>query len=242
MEKFTQLFAFVAMAVPFFTSCSKNAVYGNYQIVSKEISITDYDEIHAGLEANVVYQQFSDSAPYLQVNIDDNLLSSLDIRVEGDRLIIDTKPDSVIRPTQLTVYTNSRNLKKVHISGSGDFYLRGEVNAKNFDLKISGSGNVRMDSLLCRNLKVNISGSGNARLTGAAKEATCRVSGSGNIEAFGFFVQTMECKISGSGNIEAYPGKKLDASVSGSGSVMYKGLPESVNSSVSGSGKIRQAE
>ncbi|MDR2692260.1 MAG: DUF2807 domain-containing protein [Dysgonamonadaceae bacterium] len=245
MEKFTQLFTFIAIAIPFFTSCnfsSKNAIYGNYRIVNKEINITDYDEIKVELAANIVYQQFSDSAPYLQVNTDDNLFSSLDIRVEDNQLIIDTKPDSAIRPTQLTIYTNSKNLKKAHISGSGDFYLRGEVNAKNFDLKISGSGNVRTDSLLCRNLKVNISGSGNVQLTGAAKEATYTVSGSGNIKAFEFFTQFLKCKISGSGNIEAQPREKLDASISGSGSIRYKGLPASINSSVSGSGKIKQVD
>ncbi|MDR1633190.1 MAG: DUF2807 domain-containing protein [Dysgonamonadaceae bacterium] len=245
MEKFTRLFAFIAMIAPFFTSChflSKNAIYGNYQIVNKEISITDYNEIKVGLGAHIVYQQFSDSAPYLQVNTDDNLLASLDIRVEGNQLIIDTKPDSIIRPTQLTIYTNSRNLRKAHISGSGNLYLRGETNTKNFDLKISGSGNVRTDSLLCRNLKVNISGSGNAQLTGAAKEATYTISGSGNIMAFEFFTQFLKCKISGSGNIEAHPREKLDASVAGSGSIKYKGLPESVDSSVSGSGKVNHVE
>lgn len=243
MNRFTQLFAVTAMAIVFFTSCnfwSKNAIYGNCQIVGKEINITDYDEIKVGLAADIVYQQFSDSAPCLQVNTDDNLFSSLDIRVEDNQLIIDTKPDSIIRPTQLTIYTNSKNLKKVHISGSGDLYLRGEVNAGNFDLNVSGSGNIRTDSLLCRNLKVNISGSGNAQLVGAAKKASYTVSGSGNVKAFEFMVQLLKCKISGSGNIEALSRKKLDVSVSGSGNIKYKGLPESINSSVSGSGTIKQ--
>jgi hypothetical protein len=246
MEKFTQLFTVVAMAAFFFTSCgfwSKPAIYGNYRIVGKEINITDYDEIKVELEADIVYRQASDSAPCLQVNTDDNILSSLDIRVEGDQLIIDTKPDSVIQPTQLTIYTHSRNLKKASVSGSGDFYLQGEVNVKNFDLKLSGSANVRTDNLLCRNLKVNILGSGDVRLAGeATKEASYTVGGSGNIKAFGFFTRFVKCKISGSGNIEAQAREKLDATVSGSGNVTYKGTPESVNSSVSGSGKVRQAE
>jgi hypothetical protein len=245
MEIFTRLFAFIAIATPFLTSCnfsSKNAIYGNYQIVSKEINIGDYDEIKIGLEAHVIYQQFSDSIPYLQINTDDNLLASLDIKVEGNKLIIDAKPDSVIRPTQLTIYTNSRNLGKVHISGSGDLYLRGEVNAGNFNLNVAGSGSVRTDSLLCQNLEVKISGSGNAQLIGAAKKSSYTISGSGNIKAFEFLTQFLKCNISGSGNIEAHPREKLDASISGSGNIKYKGLPESINTSVSGSGKVGQAE
>jgi hypothetical protein len=245
MEKFTRLFAFIAMTLPIFSACNfsaKHTTYGNYQIANKEINIADYDEIEVKLPANVVYQQFSDSLPYLQINTDDNILPALDIRVEDNKLILEVKPDSAIHPTQLTIYTNSKNLKKAEIYGSGDLYLRGEVNAKNFDLNVTGSGGVRTDSLLCENLELNITGSGNAQLTGAAKESSFAVIGSGKIDAFDFLAQFLKCDLSGSGKIEAYPKEKLDAAVSGSGSITYKGIPESVNSSVSGSGKIKQTE
>ncbi|MDR1610984.1 MAG: DUF2807 domain-containing protein [Candidatus Symbiothrix sp.] len=245
MEKFTRLFVFIVMALPVFTSCnfsSRHTIYGNYQIVDKEIKVADYDEIVLGLAANVIYQQFSDSIPYLQINTDDNILPALDVRVKGNQLIIDAKPDSIIRSTELTIYTNSRNLKKARIYGSGNLYLRGEVNAKDFELRVSGSGNIRTDSLLCESLDASISGSGYAKLIGAAKESSFAISGSGKIKAFDFLVQFLECKISGSGNIEVYPKEKLEASVSGSGNIIYKGVPETVNSSVSGSGRIRQTE
>ena len=242
MEKFTRLFAFIVITLPIFSACnfsSRHATQGNYQIVNKEISIADYDEIVVGIEANVIYQQFSDSIPYLQINTDDNILSALDIRVEDNKLIIAAKADSVIRPTQLTIYTSSKNLRKARMQGSGDLYLRGEVNAGNFGLNITGSGNVRTDSLLCENLHVDISGSGNAQLIGAAKESSFTVTGSGNIKASDFFVQSSNCNVSGSGNIEAYPKETLNAFVSGSGNIKYRGVPESINSSVSGSGEIK---
>jgi hypothetical protein len=245
MEKFTQLFASIAIVTPIITSCnffSKNTIHGNYHVVSKEIHIADYDEISVALRAHVVYQQFSDSTPYLQINTDDNLLDLLDIRVESGKLIIATKPDFVIRPTQFTIYTNSRNLKKAHVSGSGDLYLRGEVNAENFDLNVAGSGTIHTDSLLCSEIKVKVSGSGTAQLIGAAKDALYMVSGSGDINAFEFLTQILECNVSGSGSINAYPTEKLDAWVSGSGNIRYKGLPEFVNTSVSGSGNIRRIE
>jgi hypothetical protein len=245
MEKFTRLFVCVALALPVFAACnisSRNTIRGNYQVINKEIPIADYDEIVVGLAADVVYQQFSDSIPYLQITTDDNILSALNVRVEGTRLVIETKADSVIHPTQLTIYTHSRNLNNVHVQGSGEIYLRGEVNAKNFNLNISGSGNVRTDSVLCENLQANISGSGNAQLTGAAKESAFMVSGSGNINAYDFLVLSSKCTVSGSGNIKAYSIGHLDASIYGSGNITYKGIPESVNSFVSGSGKIKQTE
>jgi len=246
MEKFTRLFAFIAITLPIFSSCnflSGQGTQGNYQIVSKTIDISDYDEIVlAKLNAKVIYQQFSDSVPYLQVNTDDNLLSALDIRVEDNKLIIDTKPDSVIQPTQLTIYTNSKNLKKVEVLGAGNLYLRGEVNAGDFDLTIAGAGNVQTDSLLCENLNVTIAGVGNAKLIGAAKEASFTTAGVGNIKAFDFLVQSAKCQVSGVGNIEIYPKEKLDASISGVGNIKYKGTPEVINSSTSKIGKIQHVE
>jgi len=248
MEKFTRLFAFIAVALPAFSSCnflSRQGTQGNYQIVSKTIDIPDYDEIVVKLDAKVTkitYQQFSDSVPYLQVNTDDNLLSALDIRVEDNKLIIDTKPDSVIQPTQLTIYTNSKNLKKAQMLGVGELYLRGEVNAENFDMNITGVGNIRTDSLLCENLKVTILGVGNAKLIGAARESSFTTAGVGNIQAFDYLVQSATCKVSGVGSIEVYPKEKLDASVSGVGKIKYKGVPDSINPSISGGGKIEQAE
>ena len=248
MEKFTRLFAFIAIALPFFSSCnflSKQGTQGDYQIVHKTIDISDYDEIVVKLNAKVakiIYQQFSDSVPYLQVNTDDNIFSALDIRVEDNKLIIDTKPDSVIQPTQLTIYTNSKNLKSAQMTGVGELYLRGEVNAENFDMNVSGVGNIRTDSLLCENLNVNISGVGNAKLIGAAKESSFTVTGVGNIKAFDYLVQSANCKVTGVGNIEVYPKAKLDASVSGAGKIKYKGAPDSTNLSVSGGGKIEKAE
>jgi len=248
MEKFTRLFAFIVMTLPILSSCnfiSGQGTQGNYQIVNKTIDIPDYDGIIVKINAKatkVVYQQFSDSVPYLQVNIDDNLLSALDIRVENNQLIIDTKPDSLIQPTQFTIYTNSKNLTNAHMSGVGELYLRGEVNAKNFDLDVSGVGNIRTDSLLCEKLNVTVSGVGNAKIIGAANESTFLVSGVGNINAFDFLVQSAKCTVSGVGNIEVYPKDQLDATISGPGSVKYKGAPETINSSVSGPGKLKKAE
>jgi len=248
MEKFTRLFAFLVITLPIFSSCnflSGQGTQGNYQIVSKTIGISDYDEVIVKLnakETKVIYQQFSDSVPYLQVNIDDNLLAALDIRVENNQLIIDTKPDSLIQPTQLTIYTNSKNLKKAQMSGVGELYLRGEVNAENFDLDVSGVGSIRTDSLLCENLNVSVSGVGNAQLIGAAKEASFSVSGVGNIKAFDFLVQSAKCTVSGVGDIEVYPKAKLDATISGPGTIKYKGTPDSINSSVSNPGKLKHVE
>jgi hypothetical protein len=46
-------------------------------------------------------------------------------------------------------------------------------------------------------------------------------------------------KISGSGKCKINVGDSLEANISGSGSVYYKGDPDKIRSNVSGSGKVK---
>jgi hypothetical protein len=114
------------------------------------------------------------------------------------------------------------------------------VNARDFDIRISGSGNLIADSLICENIQTIITGSGNATLTGAAQKAKFQVTGSGSVEGKNFFAIESKCTITGSGNIFTKVHKKLDATITGSGNIQYNGSPETVNSKITGSGSVRQ--
>jgi len=241
MKHSVKLFAVLFMTFPLFSSCilsNQKPIYGNHQLVNQRINIEDYESIVLKIPGDVNYQQFSDSAPYLQIHTDENIFKALDVRVEGNQLIIEAKKDSLLKPSQLTIYTCSHNLNKAGLYGSGEIRLKGEVNAKNFELNIFGSGNFLADSLICEKIEANIFGSGNTQLTGASANASFKITGSGSIQAFNFLVQNLDCGITGSGNIEALVTKKLEANITGSGNLSYRGDPESINKNVTGSGKV----
>jgi len=243
MKHSVQLFAFLFITIQVFTSCvfsNKPVIQGNHQLVNQRVDIDNYDELVLNIPGEVFYQQFSDSAPYLQIHTDENILKVLDFKVQDNRLIIDVKKDSLIRPSKLTVYTCSHNINKINLNGSGKLCLKGEVNSNDLNLKITGSGKLITDSLLCNALSLNITGSGNARLTGASNESTYKITGSGDINAFDFFVQNLKCGITGSGNIEALVSNKLEVNITGSGDITYRGEPQSIDKKITGSGKIRQ--
>ena len=241
MKRFTTLFVLCFVAFPLFHSCVMgpwNIVKGNHHVVNEQISIGDYDEISLSLPAEVIYQQISQDDPFLQVTVDENLLAFLDISVRNNRLILKAKDDVNLRPSRFVIYTNSRTLSKVSITGSGDVLLEKAVNARDMKVSITGSGDLKTDSLYCQNLEVSITGSGDVRMNGAATNAKYRITGSGDIRAFDYLVEMLDCQISGSGNIQAFVAKKLTARISGSGDIRYKGNPESVDSKVTGSGNI----
>jgi len=240
MKHSAQLFAFLFVVFQVFTSCiyTNKPVYGNHQLVNNRISIDNYEQIILNVPGEVYYQQFSDSTPYLQIHTDENIFEALDVRVQGDQLLIGAKENSNIRPSKLTIYTCSHNLSKIMISGSGNLHLKGEVNANELKINITGSGNLIADSLLCNNLIANITGSGNVKLTGASNQSSFTVTGSGNIKAFDFLTQELYCKIIGSGNVEALVFNSLDANIIGSGDLFYRGSPKSTNKNITGSGKL----
>lgn len=233
------------MLFPLLNGCSVNyghVLKGNHHIVNEKIDIADYDAILLSLSAEVIYQQISEEEPFLQVSIDENLLPEIDVSVQNKRLIITQKGNINLHPSRFVIYTNSRSLSRVAITGSGDVLLEKAVNAKSMEVSITGSGDIKTDSLYCEQLSVKITGSGDADLKGAANEAQYTLTGSGDINAFRCLVERLTCRISGSGDIEAYVDKQLIARVSGSGDIRYLGNPESVDRKVSGSGSISRVE
>jgi len=244
MKHSVQLFALLFLAFPVFTSCvfSGKPVYGNYQLTNQQINIDNYEKIVLNIPGEVYYQQFSDSAPYLQIHTDENIFEALNVRVENNQLIIEAKKDSIIKPTQLTIYTCSHNLSQVTLAGSCQLRLKGAVNAKDFKLDLTGLGNFLADSLLCNTLTARITGSGNMQLTGASNQSTFTVTGSGDIHAFNYLVQELNCEITGVGNIEAFVTKKINAKITGVGNVSYRGNPQYINNNITGSGKVKSVD
>ena len=241
MNAFTKLFIFSFILFPFFISCDhlgKTPIQGNHQLVNLRINVEDYDNIILNIPAEVFYQQFSDSAPYLQIHTDENIFEMLDLKVLNNELMIDIKKNLIIKPSKLTIYTCSRHLKKVRITDSGNIYLKGEVNAKDFNLEISGSGSLLADSLLCERTDILISGSGKADLKGASNQASFAISGSGNIYSYDYLTQILDCQISGPGSVQAWVTQKLDAVLSRFGNLSYKGDPQLINQKTLGSEKI----
>lgn len=203
MKHFHTLFVLLFMAIPLYTGCQseKGNVKGNHQVLLKEYSIADYSEIRINLPAEIVYQQYAEARPYLQINTDDNIFPHLDIRVEDNCLVIDAKPDSVISPTVLKVYTTSRNLKRVDLSGPGEVRLMGEVNAREMTIDLKNSGSLVTDSLFCERLTVSVAGTGNVRLQGAANNSSFSVCDAGSIDASAYASEALETSVTGGGHI-----------------------------------------
>lgn len=125
-----------------------------------------------------------------------------------------------------------------NVSGSGAIRLRGTGN--NFESSISGSGSVDAEVTIANKLDVSISGSGKLIASGKVNTVKASISGSGRVSALALEADVCDIKIAGSGDVEVNVKRELNANISGSGSVRYKGNPNQVNTNSSGSGKTRK--
>lgn len=153
------------------------------------------------------------------VEADDNILSLIKTVVTGGTLDIGTKSGaSFLTSNPIQVSITMPALQAVDISGSGR-------------LSAPGIG----DS---QRLTVVVSGSGQVSISGTADEVDVSVSGSGEFDGRRFETARATVSISGSGEVVVWATERLDAEVSGSGTVRYLGEPGRVATDVSGSGRI----
>jgi hypothetical protein len=124
------------------------------------------------------------------------------------------------------------------VSGSGEIELKGKC--KDIESHVSGSGRVELNTNVSDNAFFSVSGSGKIQATGTAGSVKTNISGSGRVLAGNLETNKCEVRISGSGDVEINVKETLDAHISGSGSVSYKGEPSHVNSNASGSGHVRK--
>lgn len=126
------------------------------------------------------------------------------------------------------------------VSGSGDLRVKGKC--RDLESKISGSGKVYIANAIEGTARFGLSGSGKVLAAGRANLVKASISGSGKLLAQDLVADRCEVNITGSGDVEINVKRELDARITGSGSVRYKGSPNHVNNHSSGSGKIRRIE
>ncbi|HNT49424.1 MAG TPA: head GIN domain-containing protein [Cyclobacteriaceae bacterium] len=138
----------------------------------------------------------------------------------------------------MEIEVNASGNMEADVSGSGDIRVKGTC--RSLESKVSGSGKVVLAGTITDRANVHVSGSGKIIASGRAREIRTTISGSGEVQAADLEVERCEVRISGSGDVEINVKQAIDATISGSGSVSYRGNPSQINSHSSGSGKVRK--
>lgn len=165
-------------------------------------------------------------------------LDRLDIRVDGKRLLIGTKPGrwTGSRKEDVKIRVSTAVVSAAVISGSGSILIdrvRGP-----FSGRISGSGEMDLPSVDSPSLTLAISGSGDMDVAGRCGTGNFAISGSGDIDATALTCTDLTATTTGSGDIEARATGTATLRVTGSGDITVTGGARCTSRST-GSGTTR---
>lgn len=220
--------------------------------ITKELNnVSDFRSINVMGSPDVEYRQSSGSKTTVSIYGSDNLVDLLEVSTVNGVLKVNIKKGVRILSGErrLKVIASSPSLNQVDIKGSADVYLNGTIKGADIKLNITGSGDIKAENLQYDNIstlvkgsgdidlknvkatdvKAEISGSGDIEIKGTTRQATLTVNGSGDVSADKLTAANVIATVAGSGDITCYASKQLDAKVTGSGDIEYKGSPAIVN-------------
>lgn len=214
----------------------KNKVVGNGNVTTKTVSTGDYDEIKVVGSMDVHLERGTEGN--ISVTTDDNLHDYLAIEVEGNELVIKTKKGYNLHTKKgIHVTVPFNELSEVSLTGSGDIDTKDTINAKEFEISVTGSGDINL-KIDAESIDSKITGSGDVTLEGSTNNLSVTVTGSGDFKGFNLQSNNTEARVNGSGDAKVVANQSINARVSGSGDIVYKGNPERKDTKTSGSGDI----
>jgi hypothetical protein len=216
-------------------------VHGNGVVKSEERSVSTFKNVDVSGAINVYVSQ-GEVKP-VKIEGDENLLQYIEVEQEGDKLFVREKHGYNLKPSaEMRVYVTAPVYNTIEVSGACDIIGITKIsNPENLELTASGAGDIKME-VDAPKLRAEISGSGSIDLKGQTKDVDLQLTGAGHAHCYDLLSENTKVDISGAGSAQVYASVKLDAEVSGAGSVSYKGNATNVTQHTSGVGSVTKVE
>jgi len=241
-KHFISPFLFLGVCVFCFSSCASDffGIKGKGKIVTETGSLGVFSSVQLTTSADVQILK-SDSAFSVEVSDYENIIQYLSTAVVSNALVISTSPGTTILQNShaKVIVWMPDNLKSVVVTGSGTVQVDSSFISLQ-SLALSGSGNIKLnDTINVVKLTTNIMGSGNITAKGKVVTLVTGTSGSGNTYLSDLVAKDATCIITGSGNMYVNATETLKATITGSGNIEYSGSP-AVTSTITGSGTVKK--
>ena len=185
-------------------------------------SLPEFRAVEFSVPADISY---SAGECALSVTTAQNVLDKLDVRVDGDVLVVELKPGVARLKNVKTfdVVLSSPELRSVGIDGaasfkagtgvlsSEDFYIEvngaGDISlaslrASDVGIEINGAGNVTVAGVDCTDIDIEINGASSCTVAGKAVSASAEINGAGDIDLSGLDTQELDSSVNGIGSIK----------------------------------------
>jgi hypothetical protein len=241
MKKLLFLLIVVAVTAPSCRYMWGKRVKGNGNIKTEEHSVSSFKNVEVSGAIELFVAQ-GDLKP-VKIETDENLLQYIEVIQEGNKIIVQNREGINLRPTnKIKVYVTSPVYNIIDVSGASSINGQNKiVNTENMKMEVSGAGDINMD-VNAPAITAEVSGAGSVNLKGETKTFDLILTGAAKGHCFDLLSENTKVDISGAGEASVYASVKLDAEVSGAGSVLYKGTPTSIGQHMSGAGSLKKAD
>lgn len=194
-------------------------VIASDNVDTRKIEVPEFSAIEVGQSCKVFYVP-GDCG--LEIKTHANLFEHLETTVDDGTLKIRTDFSNIRDMDTMDIYIQSPSLDGVSASGAVEFHANeGIRSAGDFNLFVSGAGDIHISGLEaadvkasmsgaakldledveCNNLKFSISGAGECTVSGEAGSADMSISGAGKIDLRGLSYGNLKSSVSGAGRI-----------------------------------------
>jgi Putative auto-transporter adhesin, head GIN domain len=241
MKKLLLLLIVIAFATPSCRYMLGKRIKGNGNIKTEEHNVSSFKNVEVSGAIELFVAQ-GDLKP-VKIETDENLLQYIEVLQEGNKIIVQSRSGINLKPTsKVKVYVTSPVYNNIDVSGASNINgLNKIINTERMKMEVSGAGDINMD-VNAPSITAEVSGAGTVNLKGETKTFDLILTGAAKGHCFELLSENTKVDISGAGEADIYASIKLDAEVSGAGSVSYKGAATSVSQHVSGAGSVKKAD
>lgn len=137
----------------------------------------------------------------------------------------------------LVVVKDFSFIESLTVSDEGTIFADSSITTSELTLNMSGSGQFDFRKLFVTNLTTNLSGSGTVNVKGSGTNLNLDMTGSGIFEGFEYVTQNASINNSAEGIAKINATNTLNAIISGSGNILFKGNP-TINEDITGTGEL----
>jgi len=172
----------------------------------------------------------------IRVEADEPIVSRVRTDVAGGRLVIWTV-GNLEKALVMKVYITVPKLDSIQVAGLGKVKGMNKFKADKLYIMNKFDGDAELD-LDVGSLSADLSAGGDIQLKGTAKSLTLNHSGTGTFSALNLLTAKATLNLKSSGTAKVHVTETLNANISGSGGIKYKGNPATINKKLLGSGTL----
>lgn len=201
-------------------------VVGNDNYTTREFKVNDFSKVSLSEPFNVIYKVNPDSAGYIQVYGEENILDIISLKSEKGNLAI--KMNGLRTPEfgVVLIRMYSSSLTEILNEGAATIEVQSPIEGAEIKFSVIGSGQIKAEHTTSGVLNLNIGGGGDILVGGTTGMGDFSIQGNGEIRAAQLKAEEVKAVITGTGNIRCHADKSLKTFLTGNGKVAYTGNPE----------------